>query len=161
MKRKSGLLTRIYNIPPPLPGDWICSCVCHFNSTESVQSGIELIVHITISVLPGTHLHLSPVKHVRMKCLSQGHKHRNNVQCPNLEMGETFFYKPAPSGIANKIFSALRSSSEVSPGIIWWKRNIPRFFVLSMVLGSLNHSIDWRLSSSSSQAVNKKPDRVA
>ena len=34
---------------------------------------IELIVHIAISVLPGTHAHLSQVKHLRMKCLTQGH----------------------------------------------------------------------------------------
>ena len=35
---------------------------------------IELIVHIAISVLPGTHFHLSQVKHLRVKCLAQGHK---------------------------------------------------------------------------------------
>ena len=34
---------------------------------------IELIVHIAISVLPGTHFHLSQVKHLRVKCLAQGH----------------------------------------------------------------------------------------
>ena len=34
---------------------------------------IELIIHIAISVLPGTHLHLSQVKHLRVKCLAQGH----------------------------------------------------------------------------------------
>ena len=34
---------------------------------------IELIVHIVISVLPGTHFHLSQVKHLRVKCLAQGH----------------------------------------------------------------------------------------
>ena len=34
---------------------------------------IELIVHIAISVLPGTHFHLSQVKHLRVKCLGQGH----------------------------------------------------------------------------------------
>ena len=33
---------------------------------------IELIVHIASSVLPGTHLHLSQVKHVSVKCLVQG-----------------------------------------------------------------------------------------
>ena len=40
---------------------------------------VELIVHITISVLHGTYLQLSQEKHVRVKCLSQGHNHRNNV----------------------------------------------------------------------------------
>ena len=35
---------------------------------------IELIVHIAISVLPGTHFHLSQVKHLRVKYLAQGHK---------------------------------------------------------------------------------------
>ena len=34
---------------------------------------IELIVHIVISVLPGTYFHLSQVKHLREKCLAQGH----------------------------------------------------------------------------------------
>ena len=34
---------------------------------------IEIIVHIAISVLPGTHFHLSQVKHLRVKCLAQGH----------------------------------------------------------------------------------------
>ena len=34
---------------------------------------IELIVHIVISVLPGTHFHLRQVKHLRVKCLAQGH----------------------------------------------------------------------------------------
>ena len=34
---------------------------------------IKLIVHIAISVLPGTHFHLSQVKHLRVKCLAQGH----------------------------------------------------------------------------------------
>ena len=34
---------------------------------------IELIVYIAISVLPGTQFHLSQVKHLRVKCLAQGH----------------------------------------------------------------------------------------
>ena len=34
---------------------------------------MELIVHIAISVLPGTHFHLSQVKHLKVKCLAQGH----------------------------------------------------------------------------------------
>ena len=34
---------------------------------------IELIVHIAISALPGTHFHLSQVRHLRVKCLAQGH----------------------------------------------------------------------------------------
>ena len=34
---------------------------------------IELIEHIAISVLPGTHFHLSQVKHLGVKCLAQGH----------------------------------------------------------------------------------------
>ena len=38
----------------------------------------ELIAHIAISVLPGTHFLLSQVKHVRVKCLAQGHN-MNNV----------------------------------------------------------------------------------
>ena len=34
---------------------------------------IELIVHIAISVRPGTHFYLSQVKHLRVKCLAQRH----------------------------------------------------------------------------------------
>ena len=37
---------------------------------------IELIVHIAIYVLPGTHIYLSQVKHLRVKCLAQ---HLKNV----------------------------------------------------------------------------------
>ena len=33
---------------------------------------IKLIIHIAISVLPGTHFYLSQVKHLRVKCLAQG-----------------------------------------------------------------------------------------
>ena len=36
---------------------------------------IELIIHIAISVLPSTHFHLCQVKHLRVKCLAQGHPH--------------------------------------------------------------------------------------
>ena len=34
---------------------------------------IGLIIHIAISVLPGTHFQLSQVKHLRVKCLAQEH----------------------------------------------------------------------------------------
>ena len=34
---------------------------------------IELIIHIAISVLPGTHFHLGQVKLLTAKCLAQGH----------------------------------------------------------------------------------------
>ena len=40
---------------------------------------IVLIIHIAISVLPGTHFHLSQVKHLRVKCLATRTRHRNNV----------------------------------------------------------------------------------
>ena len=43
---------------------------------------IELIVHIAISVLPGTHFHLSQVKHLRVKCLAQG----NSILSPEKEL---------------------------------------------------------------------------
>ena len=33
----------------------------------------ELVAHFVISVLTGTHLHLSQVKHVRVECLAPGH----------------------------------------------------------------------------------------
>ena len=34
---------------------------------------LKLIQHIAISVPSETHFHLSEVKHVRVKCLAQGH----------------------------------------------------------------------------------------
>ena len=46
---------------------------------------IELIIHIAIFVLPGTHFHLRQVKHLRVKCLARGH---NIKQCPNIERGK-------------------------------------------------------------------------
>ena len=50
---------------------------------------IELIVYIVISVLPGTHFHLSQVKHLRVKCLAQGHNILIIRLCPKIERGET------------------------------------------------------------------------
>ena len=41
------------------------SLICRFNSTGSIQPYSHFGVHITISVLPGTHLHLS-----EMNCLT-------------------------------------------------------------------------------------------
>ena len=38
---------------------------------------IELIMHISFSVLPGTHFHLSQVRHLRVKCPKT--QHQNNV----------------------------------------------------------------------------------
>ena len=43
---------------------------------------IELIVHIAISVVPGTHFHLSQVKHLRVKFLAQG----NSILSPEKEL---------------------------------------------------------------------------
>ena len=45
---------------------------------------IKLVVHIAISVLPGTHFHLSQVKNLRAKYLAQGH---NIKQCPKIDRG--------------------------------------------------------------------------
>ena len=39
----------------------------------TVELGGLSFVHIVISVLPGTQLHLSQLKHARAKCLAQGH----------------------------------------------------------------------------------------
>ena len=76
---------------------WVCSLTLQFYplvTTEPVHScvmstrkahnqkqsrRIGIIVHIAISVLPGTHLHLSQVKHARAKCLARAHRHRSNV----------------------------------------------------------------------------------
>ena len=63
------------------PDHYTCSFVYHFNFTESMQQfrRIELIVHIAIAVLSGTHLHLSQMKHVRVECLAQGHNIRTII----------------------------------------------------------------------------------
>ena len=39
--------------------------------SHAAISRIELIVHIAISVLPGTNLRLGQVKHVKVKCLGK------------------------------------------------------------------------------------------
>ena len=46
---------------------------------------IEFIVHIAISVLPGTHFHLSQVKHFIVKCRAQKD---TSQQCPKIERGK-------------------------------------------------------------------------
>ena len=58
---------------------------------------IELIVHIAISVLPGTLFHLSQVKHLRVKCLAQGHNILIMSQdlctlCPYLTLVIVYFW---------------------------------------------------------------------
>ena len=71
---KSGDLSVDFTFYPLATGP---SCVIS-TPEESIQSCslfgtfiIELIIHIAISVLPGTYLHLSQVKHVRVKCLAE------------------------------------------------------------------------------------------
>ena len=54
----------VHHVPVQLPGE---------HTVLQPFRRIELIVHIAISVLPGTHFHLSQVKHLRVKCLAQGH----------------------------------------------------------------------------------------
>ena len=59
----------------------------------------ELIVHIAISVLPGTHFY--QVKHLRVKCLVQGH----NIETLSQDWegrNMIFLWKPEPSGIQNR-----------------------------------------------------------
>ena len=52
------------HVPFQLPGE---------HTVLQLFRRIELIIHIAISVLPGTYFHLSQVKHLRVKCLAQGH----------------------------------------------------------------------------------------
>ena len=59
---------------------------------------LGLLVHIAISVLPGINLH---VKHVRVKCLSQGHDTETISQCWEGEKHDCsviFLPKSTPSG---------------------------------------------------------------
>ena len=80
------------------PGHCTDSFVFHFNFTESIHFGA---LNFAISVLPGTHLHLSQVKHVRVKYLTQGH----NIETMSRywEGGKWYFSEnPAPSGVRNR-----------------------------------------------------------
>ena len=40
---------------------------------------IDVIIHIAIAVLPGTHFYLSQVKHLMVKCFSQDWEGRNTI----------------------------------------------------------------------------------
>ena len=74
-----GPIIRLYTLPL---GHWTCSFVYHFHGEHTVLQPfrrIELIVHIAISVLSGTHFHLSQVTHWRVKCLAQA---QTSKQCP-------------------------------------------------------------------------------
>ena len=65
----------LYSSPPASP-DLFIHVPFQFPGEHTVLQPfrrIELIVHIAISVLPGTHFHLSQVKHLRVKSLAQGH----------------------------------------------------------------------------------------
>ena len=61
---------------------------------------IELIVHITISVLPGTHFRLSQVKHLWVPCP----RTQSSKQCSKVERRETLYFSknPAPSGVRKR-----------------------------------------------------------
>ena len=77
---------------------------------------IELIVHIAISVLPGTHFHLSQLKHLRVKCLAQGHNILTMFQ--DLEgRNMIFLWKLCISGIRNRTAatSAERYALTIAP----------------------------------------------
>ena len=60
------------------PGHWTCPFLYHFNSflEQTAFTAISVLGtnhrHCHICSL-GTHLHLSQVKHVRVKCLAQEH----------------------------------------------------------------------------------------
>ena len=63
----------LYILPPD---HWTCfirvPCQLHCEHTVLQQfPSIKIIVHIGISVLPCTNLHMSQVKHLRVKCLAQ------------------------------------------------------------------------------------------
>ena len=48
------------------------------------------IAFITECLLPGTHLQLSQVKHMRVKCRVYGHTHRNNISTLREEKHDIF-----------------------------------------------------------------------
>ena len=60
------------NVPFPIPFG--------ANSTAAISALKTNRTH-AISVLPGPHLHLSQVKHIRVKCLPQGHDIETMSQC--------------------------------------------------------------------------------
>ena len=82
------------------PDLWTYSSVCHAYSTEIIQScshfGALNLSYTSISVSPGSHLHSSRVKHMRVKCLAQ----RYTIEtCLNIEKGETWYFSENPAPI--------------------------------------------------------------
>ena len=76
---------------------------------------IELIVHIAISVLPGTNLHLSQVNRVRIKWLAKGTQ--TLKQCLDVERGERnilFHWKLASSHCDMTLFKWIYSKHHLS-----------------------------------------------
>ena len=102
-----GLISNISPIYTYLsPGHWICSVLCHLNSTESIQSRSHfgaLNLSYTLLSLSYQVLIFTWVKWSILR-LSALPKDTTSKQCPNIERGETwYFYRnPAPNGIWNR-----------------------------------------------------------
>ena len=87
---KKKIKVQVYSVISNISSDFYIFTPCSLDLFSRVPSQlhrehtvlqpfrcIELIIHTASSVLPGTHFHLSQVKHLRVKCLAKGHKGNN------------------------------------------------------------------------------------
>ena len=113
-----GLLSdiRLLHFHPLVPA-WTCSFLCHFNSTESIQSCSHfsaLNLSYTLPSLSYQVLIFSEVKHFRIKCLAQGHSietmsqywERRNMICLPIFLPSRIWN----STVGNSIDKALHSN---------------------------------------------------
>ena len=60
---------------------WATFPCCSFGLKHRIGAGLscDILSEDLSADSSATRLHLSQVKHVRVKCLAEGHRHRNNV----------------------------------------------------------------------------------
>ena len=89
------------------PGHWTCSFVCHFNSTEGIQSWSHfgaLNLLYTLSSLSFQLLIFESSVKWSIWGLSALSKDTTSKQCPNIERGDAWYFSknPVPSRIWNR-----------------------------------------------------------
>ena len=96
-------IIRLYILPPD---HWICSFVCHFNSTESIQSCSRFGALNSSYTLPSLSYQVLIFTWVKWSIWgwSALPKDTTSYKCPKIERGETWYFSenPAPSGIRNR-----------------------------------------------------------
>ena len=115
-------IRRLYNL---LPGHWTCSFVCHFNSTESIQS----CSHFGALNLSYTLPYVSSFSQLKHVTTSQRWEERNTI---------IFIWKPVPRGFeptrqaATVLFcKPLRQVHPNLPNASYWLGIV--FFMICMV----------------------------